>query len=130
MGGGRHKRSLLADALEAVIAALYLDAGVPAARDLVSRYVIGKDLAAATPELQNVNHKGELEERVHVVHLPKPRYTVVEEIGPGHAKMFLVEAKVGEIYTGRGSGSTKKTAAQHAAKAILEQMDGAITTGA
>jgi ribonuclease-3 len=129
MGGGRHKRSLLADALEAVIAALYLDAGVPAARALVSRCVIGNDLAAAAPELKNVNYKGELEERVHVVHLPKPRYTVIEEMGPGHAKMFLVESKVGDTYAGRGSGSTKKAAAQHAAKAILEQMDNAITTG-
>ena len=130
MGGGRHKRSLLADALEAIIAAVYLDGGVPAARDIVSRHVIGDDLGAATPDLQNVNYKGELEERVHIVHLPKPRYTVVEETGPGHAKMFIVEAKVGDAYSGRGTGTTKKSAAQGAAKSILEQMEAAVTTGA
>jgi ribonuclease-3 len=130
MGGGRHKRSLLSDALEAVIAALYLDGGVPAARELVSRHVIGDDLAAAAPELQDVNYKGDLEERVHVVHLPKPRYTVIEETGPGHAKMFIVEAKVGDAYSGRGMGSTKKSAAQHAAHAVLAQMDAALTTEA
>lgn len=129
MGGGRHKRSLLADALEAIIAAVYLDAGVPAARDIVSRHVIGSDLGAATPDLQNVNYKGELEERVHIVHLPKPRYMVVEETGPGHAKMFIIEAKVGDAYSGRGTGTTKKAAAQGAAKAILEQMEAALTTG-
>jgi ribonuclease III len=130
MGGGRHKRSLLADALEALIAAVYLDGGTKAARALVSRHVIGDDLAAATPELQNVNYKGELEERVHVVHLPKPRYIVVEESGPGHAKVFVIEAVVGEVYSARGEGSTKKAAAQHAAKRILEQMNAALTTEA
>ena len=47
------------------------------------------------------------------------------ETGPGHAKIFIVEARVGEVYTGRGQGSTKKAAAQAAAKLILDQMDGA-----
>jgi ribonuclease III len=122
MGGGRLKRSLLADALEAVIAALYLDGSLSAARELVTRYVIG-DQASSAPELQNVNYKGELEERVHVVHLPKPHYAIIEEMGPGHAKVFLVEATVGEAYAGRGVGSTKKAAAQQAAKSILDQMD-------
>jgi ribonuclease-3 len=129
MGGGRHKRSLLADALEAIIAAVYLDAGVLAARKIVSQHVIGSDLDASTPGLENVNYKGELEERVHILHLPKPRYTIIEETGPGHAKMFQVEAKVGEAYAGRGAGTTKKGAAQAAAKSILEQMEAAITTG-
>ena len=130
MGGGRQKRSLLADALEAVIAAVYLDGGVPAARELVSRHVIGGDLAVAVPDLQNVNYKGELEERVHILHLPKPRYSVIEETGPGHAKIFVVEARVGDAYSGRGKGTTKKAAAQGAAKSILEQIDAAVTTQA
>jgi ribonuclease III len=130
MGGGRQKRSLLADALEAIIAAVYLDAGVPAAREIVSRHVIGEDLDATTPDLQNVNYKGELEERVHVLHLLKPRYTIVEETGPGHAKIFVVEATVGDAYSGRGTGTTKKAAAQRAAKSILEQMESTVTTPA
>jgi ribonuclease III len=130
MGGGRNKRSLLADGLEAVIAAVYLDAGIPAARQLVTRHVIGDDVGSAVPDLQNVNYKGELEERVHVLHLPKPRYTVVEEVGPGHAKMFVVEARVGDAYTGRGTGTTKKSAAQSAAQAILVQIDSSVMTQA
>jgi ribonuclease III len=129
MGGGRNKRSLLADGLEAVIAALYLDGGLTAARQLVSREVIG-DISSTSPELQNVNYKGELEERVHLFQLPKPRYSIIEETGPGHAKMFIVEATVGDAYTGRGAASTKKAGAQLAAKAILQQMSAAATTEA
>jgi ribonuclease-3 len=129
MGGGRSKRSLLADALEAVIAALYLDGGLSAARQLVSSEIIG-DVSATSPELQNVNYKGELEERVHLFQLPRPRYTIVEETGPGHAKMFIVEASVGNAYVGRGVASTKKAGAQLAAKAILEQMNALTMTEA
>jgi ribonuclease III len=129
MGGGRHKRSLLADGLEAVIAALYLDGGLAAARRFVSREVIG-DISATSPELQSVNYKGELEERVHLLQLPKPRYAIIEESGPGHAKMFIVEARVGDAYAERGVASTKKAGAQLAAKAILERMNLSATTEA
>jgi ribonuclease-3 len=124
MGGGRVKRSLLANGLEAIIAAVYLDGGIAAARELVSQHVIGDDVDEKAPQLQNVNYKGELEERVHLINLPRPNYTIVEETGPGHAKVFIVEVKVGDRYAGRGTGSTKKSAAQEAAKSILEQMDG------
>lgn len=122
MGGGRQKRSLLSDCLEALIAAIYLDSGMEAAREFVVEKVIGDELEfGGISGLANVNYKGELEERVHVLHLPRPRYEILEEIGPGHAKVFVVQATVGD-YQSRGSGSTKKAAAQEAAKIILSQM--------
>jgi len=122
IGGGRLKRSILANGLEAVIAAVYIDGGLDAARELVLRHVIGDDVGEKASQLQNVNYKGELEERVHFVKLPRPHYIILEETGPGHAKVFVVEAKVGDRYAGRGAASTKKAAAQKAAKSILEQM--------
>ena len=123
-GGGRVKPSLLANALEAVIAALYLDAGMDVARRFVLEQVY------AEPEVGNLNFKGELWERAGAGKLPKPEYIVLQTSGPAHAPSFVVEARVGSLYTGRGEGQSKKAAEQNAARALLESMNGVATTEA
>lgn len=127
MSGGREKKMLLANALEAIIAALHLDGGLDIARKFVVDNILG---AADVRELlaeEQANYKSTLQERAQAVHLPQPHYVIVEEIGPGHAKTFVVEARIGSVYRRQGSGQSKKSAAQNAARAILEEMDAHVT---
>jgi ribonuclease-3 len=127
MSGGRQKKMLLANALEAIIAALHIDGGLDVAR----KFVIGSVLGNGTGDLledQETNYKSALQERAQAVRLPQPHYAIVEETGPGHAKTFIVEARIGSAYRRVGSGPSKKSAAQKAAKAILDEMDGSTTT--
>ncbi|HYP09628.1 MAG TPA: ribonuclease III [Bryobacteraceae bacterium] len=127
MSGGRQKKMLLANAVEAIIAALHIDGGMEKAREFVIEHVLGGgDLQPPTEEPEN-NYKSTLQERAQAIHLPQPQYVIVEETGPGHAKTFLVEARIGTAYRRQGSGPSKKAAAQNAAKAILEEMDAAVT---
>jgi ribonuclease III len=125
MSGGRQKKMLLANAVEALIAALHIDGGLEKARWFVLEHVLGSGELEEVGEGQEPNYKSTLQERAQAVHLPQPHYVIVEETGPGHAKTFLVEARIGTVYRQQGSGSSKKAAAQNAAKAILEQMDAA-----
>jgi ribonuclease-3 len=122
MSGGRHKKMLLANAVEAIIAALHIDGGLETARKFVIENVLGNDID--TPiEDPAPNYKSALQERAQAVKLPQPHYVIVEESGPGHAKTFLVEARIGTAYKRQGIGPSKKSAAQDAARAILEEMD-------
>jgi ribonuclease-3 len=105
MSGGRGKKALLADAVEALIAALYLDGGMDPARRFILQYVIGEG-----------------EPSSDVAKLPQPRYAIMEERGPEHAKTFLVEARVGREWVSRGEGLSKKSAGQKAAQEILRQL--------
>ena len=123
MSGGRSKRALLADAVEALIAAVYLDGGINPARQLIERWVLGStDLTDETLVIQLSDHKSELQEEAQARKLPLPRYVIVNEEGPEHAKVFTVEARLGKRWTGRAQGQSKKSAGQKAAKAILEQL--------
>ncbi len=123
MSGGRQKKTILADALEAIIAAIYLDGGIDAARQFVVGHIVGVESPDSLSLEGQVNYKSTLQERAQASKLPQPTYTIAEQDGPGHARIFIVEAKVGKAYTSRGSGSTKKAASQQAAKAIVEQMN-------
>jgi len=118
MSGGRGKKALLADALEAVIAALYLDGGIEPARRFIVQHVMGgaEPLSEAAPI---TDYKSELQELAQSLKLPQPRYSIVEEHGPEHAKMFLVEARVGRDWVSRAEGMSKKSAGQKAAREIL-----------
>ena len=116
--GGRQKKALLVDALEAIIAALYLDAGLDVARAFVTGQVLG---GKNVEELID-DYKSAMDQHAQGIGLPQPKYVVVEHTGPVHARTFTVEARVGDKYTGHGSGSSKKAAAQQAAKAILDEM--------
>jgi ribonuclease-3 len=117
--GGRGKRALLVDAMEAVIAALYLDGGVAAAEEFVTRHVVG-DLDANAEAAQVDDHKTALQELAQSRQLPHPRYRIVQEKGPEHRKVFVVEVRIGEESVATAEGGTKKRAEQAAARAALD----------
>lgn len=120
--GGRLKRALLADALEAIIAAIYLDGGIDAARSFISTHVVANfeppDHATGTL----LDYKSALQEMTQAMKLPQPRYSIIRERGPEHAKTFLVEVRVGREWIGQAEGLSKKSAGQKAAQQILEQL--------
>ena len=121
--GGRERRTLLANAFEAVIAAIYLDGGFQASRDFVLASVLTslddeQDWAA----LELSNYKSILQEEAQSQGLPTPKYTIVETSGPEHAKVFTVEVAIGSRLRSRATGSSKKTASQLAAQALIEQL--------
>lgn len=113
--GGRDKTAILSDALEAVIAAVYLDGGIAAARSIV-RQVVVSEIEADAPVL--VDHKSALQELVQARKLELPEYVLISADGPGHARRFVVEARVGDLAY-RGEGSSKKAASQCAAEGLL-----------
>jgi len=124
MSGGRSKRALLANALEALIAALYLDGGLEVAREFIRRYIIADFLADGSDSDSKVNdHKSTLQEYTQKLKLPTPRYSIVREQGPEHSKIFTVEVRVGKEFSTRAEGFSKKSAGQKAAQLALEQLD-------
>lgn len=116
--GGRAKRRLLVNALEALIAALYLDGGMEAAKKFIETFVITSTI---TPP-DHTDFKGELQELAQSLGLPQPRYVTLQASGPEHARVFLVEARVGQDLSAQGEGSSKKTASQRAAQFLFERM--------
>ncbi len=125
--GGRSKKTLLVDALEAVIAAIYLDGGVEPVREFVATHVLGApfegDLEPASEvPPSETDFKGALQELTMTRKLPTPRYLIVRERGPEHAKTFTVEVRVGEEWTAQAEGRTKKVAAQRAARSLYERL--------
>jgi ribonuclease III len=138
MSGGRSKKTLLVDGLEALIAAMYLDGGVEAVRTFVSSHVLdapveGDEEAGTDIQPAIANFKSALQELAQARKMPQPRYTIVKERGPEHAKTFTVEVRVGKEWTGQAEGRTKKVAAQRAAREVFERLarepsnDGAAT---
>jgi ribonuclease-3 len=130
--GGRNKTALLVDALEAILAAMYLDAGLEVTRQLILRSIV-------TPELLRMNlhgsaalpitdFKSALQEALQAQGRPQPSYNLIKEEGPEHNKVFTVEVRLRppgahtkpEVI-GRASGSTKKRAEQDAARQVLER---------
>jgi ribonuclease-3 len=122
MSGGREKKAMLSDALEALIAAVYLDGGIDPARTFILRWVLTDAVIAAGGDLSNrPDYKTTLQELARARKLPMPRYEVVRETGPEHAKIFTVQASVGENQA-LGEGSTKKSASQRAARRVYESL--------
>lgn len=119
--GGRSKESILAGAYEAVLGALYLDAGYEPARAAVERHFA--DDVADTIEPGALDYKTRLQERTQRLLRTSPVYALVDEQGPDHAKRFVSEICIdGRLY-GRGKGGTKKAAEQAAAMAALDRFD-------
>jgi len=110
--------SILADALEAVLGAIYLDGGFDAARSAVDQ-LFQEELEGPLDHLVVRDFKTELQEVVQGLHKELPEYHVTDEIGPPHARSFTVVVKILGIEFGLGSGSTKKNASQVAARAAL-----------
>lgn len=119
--GGREKPSLLADAFEAVIAAVYLHGGLKAVFRVVDR-LFAEAFSEAEAGTVDRDFKTRLQEEVQRRHLPLPVYRVVEERGPDHAKTFVVEVQVGEAVF-RSEGRSKKWAEQLGAKAALAAIE-------
>ncbi len=121
--GGRERKALLADTLEAVVAALYLSEGFDEARDVVRR-LFAKALAAATPDsVEAFDAKSALQVRVHALSEHAPRYLLVTSEGPSHAPSFVFDVEVVGVVEGRGEGRTKKAAQQAAAEDALRRWD-------
>lgn len=116
--GGRGKTSLLADAMEAVIGAAFLDGGLAAARAVVQPLL---DRARGALEEVGVPAKSRLQEEAQRRGLELPVYQVVEESGPDHDKRFTVEVRVAGEVAGRGSGTSKRRAERAAAAAALSE---------
>ena len=130
MSGGRAKRALLADAVEAIIAALYLDGGLDVARKFIEGSVIG-DLPAAGEgaEPEVTDFKSALQEMAQARKLPPPRYIVISEEVPEHLKTFNVEVRLGKEWSSQAHGYSKKSAGQKAAQSLLRLLSQDSATG-
>jgi ribonuclease-3 len=120
--GGRLKPALQADAYEAVIAAIYLDAGLEAARGFVLKSLVEGALAAEAERLGRTDHKSVLQELLQSRGVGPCRYHIIDESGPDHEKTFRVEVRIPGEITAVGTGRTKKEAEQSAATAALIQL--------
>lgn len=118
---GREKNSILADATEAVIAAIYVDGGFDAAFGFVENQ-FRERLRSVNRTRYDTDFKSMLQERVQSIHHDVPRYEVIDEIGPDHDKTFRVQMTVAGITT-EGDGKSKKMAEQEAARAGLDLLD-------
>ena len=118
--GGRKRPSILADAFEAVIAAIYLDGGMDPAREFVLRFV-EKELESHRQKAFK-DYKTALQEIVQQNPEEKLSYVLLGESGPDHDKRFTVEVRLNSNPIGKGSGRSKKNAEQQAAREALELM--------
>lgn len=118
-GGGRMRESILADAVESLLAASYLDGGFEAVTGIVRRLILA-DVPAE--KLRNVDYKTKLQELVQKKKNQVIQYELIGESGPDHAKHFLVEVLINSEVVGKGTGSSKKRAEQDAAHAAIEKL--------
>lgn len=118
--GGRQRPSILADAFEALISSIYMDAGIEAAREFVLPFI--KDMLTHQERLTFKDYKTILQEIVQQNPEEKLSYCLVEEKGPDHDKRFVVEVRLNSNVIGKGEGRSKKNAEQMAAKEALQLM--------
>ena len=122
--GGRDRKTLLANAFEALIAAIHLDGGIEAAKTMVKQRVLDVLPEPGNAEsIDLLNFKGALLEKTQELGLPEPSYETVGSFGPEHAKVFTVEVLVGDHLKARAEGSSKKAASQYAAQTLLDRLD-------
>ncbi len=119
--GGRKRSSILADAVESVIAASFLDGGMPSARGIIERFILSNVPVAG---LHNADYKTALQELVQRRKNQVLSYTLTGESGPDHDKQFQVDVLLNGKVVGSGSGRSKKRAEQAAACAALEALKG------
>jgi ribonuclease-3 len=120
--GGRTKRAIVADAYEAIVGAIYLDGGIQAAADFVEHQIAEVLGSLNVRQLTYGDFKSALQEQLHDLGDPEPLYQVVDEIGPDHKKVFVVQVLVGGKVIAEGSGRTKKEAQQAAAQLALSSI--------
>lgn len=119
LGGGRNRDSILADAMESVLAACYLDGGMAAAEAFVERFIL---VQVPVQQLQNVDYKTKLQELVQQKKNQHLSYNLLAESGPDHDKSFRVEALLNGRQVGVGTGRSKKRAEQDAAREAIETL--------
>ena len=117
--GGRTRASILADAVESVIAASFLDGGMAAAEGIITRFVLCN---VPTGRLQNMDYKTALQELVQQKKNQVLCYRLVGESGPDHDKQFTAQVLLNDQVIGEGIGSSKKRAEQDAARVALENL--------
>ena len=122
-GGGRERPSILADATESVFAAVYLDGGIGAASQLIHRVLLDAEKEEVVEERRR-DYKTALQELVQRTPGRTITYRLVEETGPDHCRVFVMEVSVDGQVSGRGEGRSKKEAEQAAAKAALKLLGG------
>jgi len=118
--GGRQRTSILADAVEAIIAAIYLDGGFDEAKKFIMTKVLDLELVRYEP---SGDYKSELQELIQKKPNQKISYVELEESGPDHDKSFRFGVYINDILSGEGEGKSKKEAEQAAARAALEGLD-------
>lgn len=116
--GGAQRDSLLSDAFEAVLGAMYLDGGIEPCRELVRKYILSMPEVRSTADAKTL-----LQERVQAKGLPTPTYRLVSEEGPDHDKLFLSEVIISGASAGQGTGKSKKLSEQEAARDALKSID-------
>jgi ribonuclease-3 len=117
--GGDQRMSILSNAFEAVLGAVYLDGGLPAARRLLTKFLFG-GIDAFVSDESNINYKSRILELSQHDGFGIPRYHVVSATGPEHAKEFTIHVEVGGVTLGEGMGPNKKLAEQNAAREALK----------
>jgi ribonuclease-3 len=124
--GGRNKTPNLAGALEAVIAAVFLDCGIAAAEGMVNG-LLADEWEKLTSRGAGIDYKSRLQELVQSKFQVTPAYRLVSETGPDHEKSFMVEVTVNSKVIGSGTGKSKKLAETEAARLALERLGGDFT---
>lgn len=118
-GGGRERPSIIADAVEAVLAAVYLDGGIGSARKVIQRYILDREGEKGGSR----DYKTALQEIVQRESGQVLTYRLTGSSGPDHAKTFQVEVDLNGVPIGAGEGKSKKEAEQNAAKTAIERLD-------
>lgn len=126
--GGRNRQSILADTLEGVIGAVYLDGGLEPSRKLTERLLL-REVHTILSDANLANYKSMLQEYVQGEFKTHPQYRISSEYGPDHQKMFTVEVVVSGKTFGRGHGSNKKEAEQEAARDALFHFEKLVRPG-
>ena len=124
--GGRDKSTNLAGALEAVIAAVFLDQGLAVTRDFILR-LLSKELQRVVSQGVKTDYKSQLQELIQSRQQQIPAYYLIEAVGPAHNRRFTVEVRVNDTVMGRGSSKSKKAAETEAAHAALEHLQNNFT---
>ncbi len=123
LGGGRKRNSLLADAVEAVIGAIFLDAGLDAARAFIVKH-FGEEIERLDHDRHKMDYKSILQELTQAQFQTLPKYTVLSESGPPHDRRYRVLLSIANEPYGTGIGRNKKEAQQNAARIALRKLRG------
>ena len=124
--GGRLNSANLAGAIEAVIAAVFLDQGWNGAKDFIIR-IFGQEVERLAGEGVSIDYKSRLQEAAQGQQQPIPAYHLIAESGPDHDKYFTVEVSINNVIMGTGSGKNKKLAETKAAQTALQKLENGFT---